>query len=60
MRDIRVVLFATYLPRGVHEYTYFLQATAASDYQVMPAKAYEMYFPEDWGRTDGGTFAVNP
>lgn len=60
MRDNRVVLFATYLPRGVHEYTYFLQATTAGQYRVMPAKAYEMYFPEVWGRTDGGIFTVNP
>ena len=60
MRDNRVVLFATYLPRGVHEYTYFLQATTAGQYRVMPAKTYEMYFPEVWGSTDGGTFTVNP
>lgn len=60
MRDNRVVLFATYLPKGVHEYVYFLQATTAGQYRVMPARAYEMYFPEVWGRTDGAIFSVNP
>jgi len=60
MRDNRVVLFATYLPRGVHEYVYFLRATTAGEYRVMPAQAYEMYFPEVWGRTDGALFSVTP
>jgi uncharacterized protein YfaS (alpha-2-macroglobulin family) len=58
MRDNRVVLFSTYLPRGVHEYVYFLRATTAGQYRVMPAQAYEMYFPEVWGRTDGAVFNV--
>jgi len=60
MRDDRVVLFATYLPRGVHEYVYFLRATTAGEYRVMPAQAYEMYFPEVWGRSDGALFSVRP
>lgn len=60
MRDNRVVLFATYLPMGVHEYVYFLRATTAGQYRVMPAQAYEMYFPEVWGRTDGAVFSVEP
>jgi uncharacterized protein YfaS (alpha-2-macroglobulin family) len=60
MRDNRVVLFATYLPRGVHEYVYFLRTTTAGEYRVMPAQAYEMYFPEVWGRTDGALFSVTP
>jgi len=58
MRDNRVVLFATDLPQGVHEYVYFLQVTTAGEYNVLPARGYEMYFPEVWGRTDGGTFSV--
>ena len=60
MRDNRVVLFATYLPQGVHQYVYFLQVTTAGEYNVLPARGYEMYFPEVWGRTDGGTFSVAP
>jgi uncharacterized protein YfaS (alpha-2-macroglobulin family) len=60
MRDDRVVLFATYLPRGVHEYVYFLRATTVGEYRVMPAQASEMYFPEVWGRTDGALFSVVP
>lgn len=60
MRDNRVVLFATYLPQGVHQYVYFLQATTSGEYNVLPARGYEMYFPEVWSRTDGGTFSVTP
>jgi uncharacterized protein YfaS (alpha-2-macroglobulin family) len=44
----------------VHEYVYFLRATTAGQYRVMPAEAYEMYFPEVWGRTDGALFTVEP
>jgi hypothetical protein len=60
MRDNRVALFASYLPQGVHQYVYFLQATTSGEYNVLPARGYEMYFPEVWGRTDGGTFSVTP
>ena len=60
MRDNRVALFATYLPKGVHQYVYFLQATTSGGFNVLPARGYEMYFPEVWGRTDGGTFSVTP
>jgi len=58
MRDNRVALFADFLPQGVHQYVYFLQATTSGEYNVLPARGYEMYFPEVWGRTDGGTFNV--
>ncbi|MFQ5878822.1 MAG: Ig-like domain-containing protein [Dehalococcoidia bacterium] len=60
MRDNRVVLFATFLPKGVHQYVYLARATTAGQFRVMPARAYESFFPEVWGRTDGAIFAVNP
>lgn len=60
LRDEKAVLFATYLPRGTYEYTYLIRATTAGEFRTIPTTAYEMYFPEVWGRSDGGTFAVAP
>jgi len=58
MRDEKVVLFATYLPKGTYEYTYLMRASLPGEFLVMPATAYEMYFPEVFGRSDGGKFTV--
>ncbi|MCP4590542.1 MAG: alpha-2-macroglobulin, partial [bacterium] len=49
MRDEKTVLFATYLPRGTYEYTYLIRASLPGEYGVIPAHAYEMYFPEVFG-----------
>ncbi len=58
MRDEKVVLFATYLPRGTYEYTYLMRASVPGEFLVIPAHAYQMYFPEVFGRSDGGRFVV--
>jgi uncharacterized protein YfaS (alpha-2-macroglobulin family) len=58
IRDEKVALFADYLPRGTYEYTYLLRASVPGEYLIPPTVAYEMYFPEVWGRSDGGTFTV--
>jgi len=58
LRDEKAVLFATYLPRGTYEYTYQIRASLPGRFLVMPTTAYEMYFPEVWGRSDGGVFTV--
>lgn len=59
MRDEKVTLFATYLPRGTYEYTYLMRAGVAGEFRVMPAVAYQMYFPDVFGRSAGGVFIVN-
>jgi uncharacterized protein YfaS (alpha-2-macroglobulin family) len=58
MRDEKVVLFATYLPKGTYEYTYLMRASAAGKFKVIPTNAYEMYFPEVFGRSDGALFEI--
>jgi uncharacterized protein YfaS (alpha-2-macroglobulin family) len=60
MRDEKVVLFAQYLPRGTYEYTYLMRAGVPGQFQVSPSIAYQMYFPETFGRSDGGKFTVDP
>jgi hypothetical protein len=60
MRDEKVALFAHYLPRGTYEYTYLMRASVPGQFLVMPSTAYQMYFPEVFGRSDGGRFTVEP
>ena len=58
LRDEKAVLFATYLPRGTYEYTYLIRASLPGEYGVIPTTAYQMYFPETFGRSDGGVFTI--
>jgi alpha-2-macroglobulin len=58
LRDERAVLFASYLPRGTYEYLYYIRASVPGEYMVIPTTAYEMYWPEVFGRSDGARFTV--
>jgi hypothetical protein len=58
LRDEKVALFATELPAGTYEYTYQMRASLPGQFQVLPAVAYQMYFPEVWGRSAGAEFGI--
>jgi uncharacterized protein YfaS (alpha-2-macroglobulin family) len=58
IRDDRVAVFATYLGRGVYEYSYTIRAGLAGTFRALPARAWEMYFPETFGRSSGTVFTV--
>jgi uncharacterized protein YfaS (alpha-2-macroglobulin family) len=58
LRDEKAVLFATYLPKGTYVYTYSIRASIPGEFRVIPTHAEEMYFPEVFGRGDGGLFRV--
>jgi len=60
LRDEKVALFATYLSRGTYEYTYLIRASIPGRFLTLPANAYEMYFPEVFGRSDGGVLEIEP
>ena len=49
--DDRVLLFATRLSEGSHEFTYIVRATTAGTFRTAPSRAEEMYEPEVFGRT---------
>jgi uncharacterized protein YfaS (alpha-2-macroglobulin family) len=59
LRDEKAVLFATYLPKGTYEYTYTIRASVPGEFRIIPTHAEEMYFPEVFGRGDGGVFRVS-
>ncbi|MEM7343857.1 MAG: Ig-like domain-containing protein [Chloroflexota bacterium] len=58
LRDEKAVLFATFLPKGTYEYTYQIRASLPGEFNVIPTHAQEMYFPEVFGRGDGGLFTI--
>jgi uncharacterized protein YfaS (alpha-2-macroglobulin family) len=60
LRDDRVVLYATYLPRGTYQFTYTIRAGLAGQYRVIPSTGQEFYFPEVYGRSAGSLFTILP
>ncbi len=56
--DDRLYLFKENMPEGVYEYEYFIRAQVPGTYLHLPAVASELYFPEIFGRTEGGYFKV--
>jgi hypothetical protein len=58
IHDDRVVFFVTHLSRGLHTFTYLARATQAGMFNIMPAQAYLMYSPEQWGRSTSGAIRV--
>jgi uncharacterized repeat protein (TIGR01451 family) len=59
-RDEKVVIYATYLPRGTYEYSYIIRTGLPGAYNVIPTTGQEFYFPEVYGRSDGMLFTITP
>lgn len=60
LRDERVTLSASFLPAGTYVYNYLVRAGTQGVYRVIPTTAYEFYFPEVYGRSEGSLFTVTP
>jgi uncharacterized protein YfaS (alpha-2-macroglobulin family) len=58
MRDEKVVLYATYLPKGTYQFNYTIYPGLAGEYNVIPTTGFEFYFPEVYGRSDGTLFTI--
>ena len=58
--DDHIAWTASYLPEGVYELTYTLVILQPGLYQVLPAHAWQMYFPEVQANSAGGTFEIKP
>ncbi|KKU68128.1 MAG: hypothetical protein UX89_C0007G0024 [Parcubacteria group bacterium GW2011_GWA2_47_16] len=39
-------------------YEYYVRVTTAGVFRALPAVASELYFPEIFGRTEGGVFTI--
>ena len=51
---------ADYLPAGTYELTYTIIPSLAGQYRVLPAHAWQAYFPEVQGTSAGAVFEIKP
>jgi uncharacterized protein YfaS (alpha-2-macroglobulin family) len=58
--DEHITWNAEYLPVGTYELTYTLVILQPGDFQVIPAQAHQLYFPEVQGTSAGEAFEVMP
>lgn len=58
--DDHVSWLAEYLPAGTYELTYTLVVLQPGRFQVIPAQARQVYFPEVQGVSVGTVFEINP
>ena len=56
--DERIAWSVDYLPAGTYELTYMLVLNQPGEYRVLPARAWEFYFPEVQGNSAGETFRI--
>jgi uncharacterized protein YfaS (alpha-2-macroglobulin family) len=58
IHDDRVFLYMKSLGPGVYEFDYYVRVLVKGKFTHMPAQVSEMYFPENFGRTDGRYFEI--
>jgi alpha-2-macroglobulin len=56
--DDHIAWSASYLPAGTYELTYTLVITHAGEFRLLPARAWEYYFPEVQGSSAGTIFEI--
>jgi alpha-2-macroglobulin len=56
--DDRIAWTASYLPAGTYELTYVMVLNQPGEYHVLPARAYQTYFPEVGGTSAGLLFSI--
>lgn len=60
IRDDGILYTATYLPAGTYTLTYTLVPLQAGEYRVLPAHAWQSFFPEVQGTSAGTVFKIEP
>ena len=60
IRDDGILFTADYLPAGTYVLTYTLIPLQAGTYSVLPAHAWESFFPEVQGTSAGAVFEIKP
>ncbi len=60
IRDDGILFSADHLPAGTYVLTYTLIPLQAGEYRVLPAHAWEAFFPEVQGTSAGAVFEIKP
>ena len=58
IHDDRIIWTADYLPAGTYELTYTLIPTQAGEFRVLPAHAWQSFFPDVQGTSAGTIFTI--
>ncbi len=58
--DDHIAWSAEYLPAGSYILEYTLVPLQPGDFRVLPARAWQFYFPEVQGNSAGSVFTINP
>lgn len=58
--DDHIAWAASSLPPGTYQLTYTLVALQAGEFRVLPARAWQFYFPEVQGNSAGELFEIKP
>ncbi len=58
IRDDKVFLYREQLSPGVYEFDYYTRSLIQGKFIHLPTQISEMYFPENFGRTDGRYFEI--
>jgi len=58
IHDDRLFLFFENLEPGIYEFDYFVRTLIKGKFTHLPTQVSEMYFPENFGRTEGRYFEV--
>lgn len=56
--DDHIRWMAEFIPAGTYELVYHIVPTQPGEYRVLPAQAYEYYFPEVEGKSAGQIFTI--
>lgn len=59
LKDDRLFLWKERLDKGTYEFDYYVRALVPGKFNALPANVNEMYFPENFGRTNGDWFVIN-
>jgi uncharacterized protein YfaS (alpha-2-macroglobulin family) len=60
IRDDSILFSADFLPAGTYVLTYTLIPLQAGEYRVLPAHAWQAFFPEVQGTSAGAVFEIKP
>jgi uncharacterized protein YfaS (alpha-2-macroglobulin family) len=60
IRDDGILFSADFLPAGTYVLTYTLIPLQAGEYRVLPAHAWQSFFPEVQGTSAGAVFEIKP
>jgi uncharacterized protein YfaS (alpha-2-macroglobulin family) len=60
VRDDSIIFSAEFLPAGTYVLTYTLVPLQAGEYRVLPAHAWQAFFPEVQGTSAGAVFEIKP